>query len=293
MKRKKIDSQEALLRRIDSFMKVMPEPKELARYLKYLKLQGAFNELEESDQRFIRSLYLGLAAIGHRHVMTFGGIKPLVKLGPAPPWLTKYLKSQGVLDGLDERGRRALTVFYCHVVAQLQLSKRFDDACASSSPTWVPHPPPTPAMREKLKSISRKISKVLEMANFAGVGDKDLLSDAQAKVKQFQEQRPLIKAGLYTGERYLRSCGEDWLAHRPAVAFAFFVLLHEHGRPRLTKPLAYERVGRLHKDVFGISVGTDAIRQMVSRFGSDEAEAWRIRKFLMKIEKLPPFNRTK
>jgi hypothetical protein len=219
-------------------------------------------------------------------------IKSFVKLEPAPPEFAKNLSSLRVFDDLEARGPKAISDFYFYVKMQLFWVARLDDPPEPYSPKgWRPPRHLTPATREKLKSISDRLSKLIDMPDSEGVRGKDLLLDAQSKLKQFREQPPPRKVGLYTGKFYLWLCDCGWLVRPPAVAYAFFVLLRKYGGPRLSKRQAYKRIGCLHENLFGINIETDSIRKMVSRFSSDK-DSGRVKRFLMKVEKLPPFNGT-
>jgi hypothetical protein len=222
-----------------------------------------------------------------------GKIESFVKLEPAPPAFANYLTSLRVFDDMEERNQKAISDFYFYVKTQLFWVARLGNADESSPPKgWRPPRHLTPATREKLKSISDRLSKLIDMVDSEGGSSRDLLLNAQSKLKEFRVQPPPRKVGLYTGQYYLWLCDCAWLVRPPAVAYAFFVLLRKHGRPPLTKRQVYERIGCLQQSLFGVNIETDSIRKMVSLFSSDEC-AGRIKRFLMKVEKLPPFKRTK
>jgi hypothetical protein len=221
-----------------------------------------------------------------------GRIQSLARLEPAFPEVTNYLRSEGIFDDLEEKGQKAISDFYLYIRMQLCWVEEFDLAAKSHS-----HKPhlghPTPAIREKLKSISRRLAEAIDMASSQGLRGQQLLLDAQSKLKQLREQPPPIAERVrYTGDEYLYWCDCAWSVRRPAVAYAFFVLLRRYSKPRLSKRKAYERIGRLQKSLFGVNLATDSIKKMISLFSSDR-NAGRMRRFLTKVEMLPPFKRTK
>src|ERR1019366_4686409 len=121
-------------------------------------------------------------------MIVIGKIESSVKLEPAPPAFANYLSSLRMFDDLEERGQKAISDFYFYVKMQLLCVARLDNANESSSPKgWRPPRHLTPATREKAKSISDRLSKLIDMVDSEGVSRRDLLLDAQSKLKEFRE----------------------------------------------------------------------------------------------------------
>jgi hypothetical protein len=245
---------------------------------------GLQNDLEGEGRKAISDLLHHL----DRRKRELVGAPDIAKLiEPAPPEVEKYLNLLGVLDGIKKKGRKAISDFYFHAGMQLGWAADFDEG-GDEAPS-KDFRPLNPAMREKVKSISKRLTRLIDMAVSDDLKGIDLLLGAQSALEKFRKQFVKRKPGRLTGKDYLRRWG--WYVRPPTAAFAFFVLLRRYSKPTLTKRRAYERIRYLHADLFKLNVGADSVEKQISRFVRFE-DSQRIRRFVTVIEKLPPFRET-
>src|ERR1035437_9002806 len=128
-----------------------------------------------------------------------GGIPSQVELEPAPREVGVYLKPTGLLAGLSVKGQRAVCDFYFFIRTQL-FSAEMLDAGSVGCVNWGP---PSPALRQKLHWMAKRLAKLTDAARSERLRGADLLVQAQEKIAQFQKQLARKKVRRLTGKIYL------------------------------------------------------------------------------------------
>jgi len=217
----------------------------------------------------------------------YGGIPSAIKLEPAPRVVGTYLRSEGLLAGLNVEGQKAVCDFYFFIRAQLLYAETLD-AGSVSSVNWDP---PSPALRQKLHWMTKRLAKLTDAARSERLRGTDLLVQAQENLAQFQKQLARKKVRRVTGKIYLSQGG--WMARPPAVAYALFDLLRRHSTPSLTKREIYERISHTLSELLGLNLGPDSVLKQIKRFPNDNSFQ-KLKQLLKKLERLPSFGqRTK
>jgi hypothetical protein len=196
-------------------------------------------------------------------IRVLGGIPSAFKLEPAPRIVGAYLRSSGLLAGLKVKGQKAVCNFYFFITAQLLYAEMLDVGSGGCM-NWGP---PSPALRQKLHWMAKRLAKLTDAARSERLRGTDLLVQAQENLAEFQKQLARKKVRRLTGKIYLNQAG--WMTRPPAVAFALFHLLRRHSTPSLTKREICERISHVHSELLGLNLEADSILKQIDRFPGD------------------------
>ena len=88
-----------------------------------------------------------------------GGIPSAIKLEPAPRVVEAYLRSSGLLMGLNVKGQKAVCHFYFFIRAQLFYAEMLE-AGSGGCVNWGP---PSPALWQKLHWMGMRLAKLTDV----------------------------------------------------------------------------------------------------------------------------------
>jgi hypothetical protein len=248
--------------------------------------------VEERDT-WMREIKIPQAPVGDIKI-TRTGERP-IRLEPAPPQFAELLTDCGVLDAVTAEGKAVICDFLWLVFKEQFEAKMLDIERSGAANLRPALHPPSPALREKLKSSIKRVGKLVEMGVSENLPKVDLLRQAHTDLQEFSDRQfKWIKIRYLTGTVWLR---ERWWARAPAVSYALSALLETYANRCLNQREILERIARVHAKVLKLNVETDAIRKQIRRFkqygkfGAQRAILWRTRYLLNAIKKIPHYYR--